>query len=382
MNILYLTTVLPNNKRTGGEIASQAFIETLLKDRHHVKVLGYTRSHDNYIIQSHELSVEVRHIETQKAGYRTLLWFAKAFLLQLPYSVAKYHSQAYINRLRSMFTNHNYDVVILEHSQMGWLLPHVQHAKLIFITQNVEHELYQQQSQEAKGLRKWILEREARLIKPIEAALAKQVNQIWTLTNYDAQSFNDLSHSKKAYSLPIPSSIIAQNSDISKTIDIGLLGTWTWQANLEGLKWFLNKVCPLLPESVSIHIAGKGTEALSASKNVHFLGFVANATAFLQATRVVVIPSTHGGGIQIKTLDAIATGSAIVATSFALRGIENYPDSIHVADTPEHFANKILDSLHMAPVYDTSLIIWSENRRASFRNTLEIALQALSDSSN
>jgi hypothetical protein len=44
--------------------------------------------------------------------------------------------------------------------------------------------------------------------------------------------------------------------------------------------------------------------------------------------KVVAIPTLSGGGIQIKTLDAIASGSAIVATPVALRGISDPPATV------------------------------------------------------
>ncbi len=369
MNILYLTTVLPNKQRTGGELATQAFIK-VLRRHHHVQVLGYTRANDSYTCQPYELSVAERPIETQKAGRYQQLWLAKALLSGLPYSVAKYHSRRYVELIRQQLGQKKYHLIILEHSQLGWLLPYLNHHPVIFNAQNVEYALYQEQSNEATGLRSWLLNREARLMRSLEQTLSEQAQQIWTLTASDAKHFATLAGSQKTRTFGVPSTIESSDAPLSKKIDVGLIGTWTWQANLEGLKWFLQKVCPLLPPSLSVHIAGKGTEALTAPPNVQFKGFVPDAKLFLQEAKVVAVPSTQGGGVQIKTLDAIAVGSSLVVTSLALRGIDDYPTAIHVADTPEVFAKNILTALESAKGVEPSLIHWSQQRRHAFQEAL------------
>jgi hypothetical protein len=61
--------------------------------------------------------------------------------------------------------------------------------------------------------------------------------------------------------------------------------------------------------------------------------------------KVVAIPTLSGGGIQIKTLDAIASGSTIVATPVAMRGISEYPKTVQVAEHSEEFANLLLGAI-------------------------------------
>jgi polysaccharide biosynthesis protein PslH len=376
MNILYLTTVLPNKRRTGGELATQTFIDALRK-HHDVQVIGYTRANDNYVLQPYELSVDERPIETQEAGYYQQLWLVRALMSGLPYSVAKYHSRRYAELVQQQLSRPKYHVIILEHSQLGWLLPYLKNQAVIFNTQNVEYALYAEQSKEAPGLRQWLLKREARLMKVLELNLSNQAQQIWTLTRSDADHFATLAESKKTRVFGIPSAIEPSNTLPSKKMDVGLMGTWTWQANLEGLTWFLQKVCPLLPTTLSIHVAGKGTDTLTAPPNVAFKGFVPDAKVFLQEARVVAVPSTQGGGIQIKTLDAIAVGSSLVVTPIALRGIDNPPAAIHVADTPEAFAKSILAALESARGVEPSLVQWSQQRRHTFQ---EMLLQTLVNS--
>ncbi|MGH3851414.1 MAG: glycosyltransferase family 4 protein, partial [Pseudonocardiaceae bacterium] len=154
---------------------------------------------------------------------------------------------------------------------------------------------------------------------------------------------------------------------------IALIGSWTWKANSEGLKWFLEKVYPLLPPDVAIHVAGSGAQWLvGLYENLRYVGFVDDAQTFLRGAKVVAIPTLSGGGIQIKTLDAIASGSRIVATPLALRGIEDYPETISVAGTDEQFA-ALLRSAVTTPasvVASAKAVEWTVLRNQNFRRDL------------
>jgi polysaccharide biosynthesis protein PslH len=212
VRILYVTTVLPSKQRTGGEIASQMFIHTLSELGHTVKVMGYARQDDVYQNQAHETVVGQRFIETSKAGLHVVSWFARALLQGLPYSAAKYYSRRYVEQLQELQSQ--VDLVILEHSQLGWLLPHLPN-RFIFNTQNLEHELYSQHAASASGIKKWILHREARLIKTMEDALTQQAQQVWTLTRHDTHYF---STHPQVLTLGIPSAIASGDKPSARVI--------------------------------------------------------------------------------------------------------------------------------------------------------------------
>jgi hypothetical protein len=100
--------------------------------------------------------------------------------------------------------------------------------------------------------------------------------------------------------------------------------------------------------------------------------------AFLQGGRVVAVPSTAGAGMQIKTLDAIASGRPVVATSIAMRGIDGAPPTVTVADEPREFADALVsaaraDSAHAAEAAQA----WASERRARFHDQLQSAVSQL-----
>lgn len=381
MKILYLTTVLPSKKTTGGEIASQSFIDALQHNGHEVLILGYQRPDSIFQPKHNEIPIAQRHIETEKSRLYPMLWMSLGLLKNLPYSSAKYYSQKYINQLKTLLKQEKFDVFIIDHAQMAWLAPFINNkAKIIFIAHNIEHEIYLTQLKKSqRQISQHIYQRETDLIKDMEDNLTKTATQVWTFTEYDASYFIKINQASKYFHLP-SSLKTSPHQPAIKNFDIGIIGSWTWKANKLGLNWFLEKVYPHLPTNLSIHIAGLGAEWLRGQySNINYCGFVPNVQTFMAQAKVLAIPSISGGGVQIKTLDAIASGSPLVATPTALRGISEYPSSVIVAEKPEEFANSLVQLLALNTIPDicAEAIAWSENRRSKFLADITYAINNL-----
>lgn len=388
MKILFLTTVLPSHKLHGSEIASQNVIDALNQVGCQVTVVGYGRKEDGDLPRSaQEVLVGDRLVETKRAGWWVVLWMAASFLKKMPYSAAKYWSRQYIDHLRALLQNETYDAVVIDHAQLGWLYPLVQPHKVIFSAHNVEHELYAQNAARSQSsLHRWIYAREARLVQQMENQLACVADEVWALTEHDADYFAEVQRRQgqrhpSVKVLSLPSGFAApQSTAQAKQFDIGIIGSWPWKPNEEGLLWFLERVYPYLPSNLCIHIAGRGADWLvDKYPNIHYRGFVPSAQEFMAQARVVAIPMLSGGGIQIKTLDAIAAGSAIVATPVALRGIAYPPATVRLAETPEAFAQLLIDTV------DSTLTTnalqeaqrWFTHRQQQFIHDIAYSLSAL-----
>lgn len=345
MKVLFLTTVLPRKKRMGSEVASQAIIDALRDNGNDVRVVGYMKKDDSFELSPGEVCVGSRYIETKRSKLYPLYWLTLSFLKRLPYSAAKYWSHVYIENAKSLLAKQEYDAVFIDHSQLGWLLRISElrnvGERVVAIAHNVEHDMYRQFAEaDTNVLGRWIYRREAELVERVEIALANAVKEVWTLTTDDASFFSRIKTNGRVKVLSLPSAIgTATLGNIAKRYDIALIGSWAWRANAEALRWFLDTVYPHLPAKLSISVAGAGASWLAGRyPNIDYCGFVLDAEEFLMQARVVAIPTLSGGGIQIKTLDAIASGSPIVATTLALRGIDDPPRTVAIADTSREFA--------------------------------------------
>ncbi len=383
MHILFITTILPKKKRMGSEVASQCFIDALTQNGYKVSVMAYMRKDDVFELNQQEILIEQRYIETKKAKLYPIIWLILSLLKGLPYSSAKYYSKAYIKKLKKLLAANKYDAVIIDHSQLGWLERFIQDKhKLVAIVHNIEHEIYIDNYKNAGNfMSKWIYKREANLIKQMENQLAAKVKQMWALTEHDAKYFSNLEGAGKVKVYPLPPGMEQlPNKPISKEFDIGLIGSWSWKPNEESLQWFLQNIYPLLSPNLSIHIAGRGVDWISDKyPKINYQGFVPNSQEFMAQARVVAIPTLSGGGIQIKTLDAIASGSFIVATTVALRGISDPPSTVRVAENAEEFANLLTTAVTL-PCTQKSFNEakdWYRKRRNQFLDDIACAINEL-----
>ena len=386
MNILNLTTAIPSKHGTGADIASQHFIDAMKALGHSVVVVGYRRWGDRHSYSEDTIEVGERYIETKAAGFYLLLWAAIALFQQLPYTSAKYYSNRYIQTVKSLLSKHHYDVVILEHSsQLYWLKSAIaDQGKVAVLAHNLEHEIYLERLKDtSNSLARRVYQREARLVKQIEDELAVTSQEIWTLTQHDADYFikSGKINAVRVFELPASAKKPIDPAH-SKTYDIGMIGSWIWKPNADGLRYFFDQVYPHLPSHLSIRVAGRGAEWLSDKyANVQYLGFVPSAEEFLAEARAVAIPSIRGGGTQLKTLEAIGLGLPVVATPFALRGIPTPPTTVQLAESPKQFADYLQTAIAQ-PVTpnDLELVkIWDQNRHTYFLKSVDTALKSLID---
>jgi polysaccharide biosynthesis protein PslH len=384
MKALFLAPTLPSTqKQTGADIACQSFITALVENGYDVTVLGYLRIGET-LSQSNYTAVPVGtcHVETKEAKLSVLLWLFKSFTLNLPYTTARYYSKNYIHAVKKYLSQSNFDVIVLEHNyQIGWIEPYISDkSKLFMIVHNVENQIYQDRANESRNFAvKWLYQRESNLIKDIEDHLTQVAKETWALTDNDARFFASVKGASSVRTLGLPPSLgNLPEIPLDKAYDIGLIGSWIWKPNGDGLRWFFQEVYPLLPKDFMIEVAGRGAEWLEGRfPNVICRGFVPDAKVFMAQSRVIAIPSIAGGGIQIKTLNSIGLGLPIVATHFALRGIDNPPSFVVAAKDPQAFAQALVDLTRASTQKNPGeALAWAEERKESFIQGVKEAINS------
>jgi glycosyltransferase involved in cell wall biosynthesis len=128
------------------------------------------------------------------------------------------------------------------------------------------------------------------------------------------------------------------------------IGSMEWQANEQGVLWFLQKVWPLLlvkyPQA-QFHLAGKGLQKSDPrffQTGVINHGEVPDAEDFMHQHGIMIVPIQAGSGIRIKTLEAMALGVPIVSTTVGAQGLSvEHGRELMLADHPADFAQAIAD---------------------------------------
>ncbi len=365
-----LTTVLPHERRTGGEIVTLAIADALGRAGYSVPIVGYRRA-GAASGPAEFVCAGTRPIETAGAGTRVLPWAVGSLARGIPYSMAKYRSRRYLRAARGALGERP-ALALLDHAQTHFAARELERcgAPVVFVAHNVETEVYRRLAREASSrAHGWIYSREARLMAASESALTRRADQVWALTDDDAALLRLIDPGANVRTLTVASPMSALEPRAPEC-DVALLGTWNWQTNSQGLIWFSQEVVSLLPTGTRVWVAGVGAEWLRGRHpEVSVLGRVADAQEFLSKARVVAVPSTAGGGVQVKTLDAVATGLPVVATRAATRGLAQLPRSVTVADSAREFADALRQSISGngggdRPCRDA--VEWSQARASRF----------------
>jgi glycosyltransferase involved in cell wall biosynthesis len=358
---------------------SQAFIDELRRRGHRVFVVAHRRPGESEPAHPDDLIAGQRPIETGAAGVRAAAWLVRALLRRLPYSAAKYVSRGYRRRLRQALAQ-GPELLVLDHAQTAWTLRTLRRGPAVaYLAHNVEHELYGEQAVERTGPARLLYAREARMIRRLEERALSHASQAWALSNADAATLAAMgAHGRaRAFAVAPAWEPVAAAAEM----DVALLGRWTWAANAIGLSWFVRDVVPHLPPGTGVHIAGDGAEAHAGTPGVTVHGPVPDARRFLAGARAIAIPARAGAGVQVKTLDAIATGRPVVATTRALRGIAGAPPTVRIADDPRAFARGLEQAVAAPPGGDghgaEAARAWVLARRQRFSADLGAAIAAL-----
>src|SRR6185503_2703517 len=132
----------------------------------------------------------------------------------------------------------------------------------------------------------------------------------------------------------------------------------------------------------TLDIAGKGSEALgpwARGPGVRVLGFVQDLEQTLMDAAIFVAPHRFAAGVQNKVLQALASGTPVVATPAVRAGLEPIPDGMmRVSDDADGIAAEVVALLRdpaAASAQGARAYLWVRNQ-FSWRVSL-LALEAI-----
>lgn len=384
MRIAFLTSVVPDgHPTTGYEIANEAIVGALKALGHDVCCIGFQLPRQGE--PSGDAVVLHRgNLENARAGMSERIGFlAGALRRGLPVSASKLGVVSQRACANAVEAAGSFDGVIANSYQMAAAFPGLIAGRPFgYIAHNVEYlSARENASRAGSAVQRFLYKRDARLLHKIEGDLVRDAAWTWTLSEEDARTLGLDDPSAAMLPLAVPH-VEAITRSQSPAFDAGMIGTWTWQPNRVGLDWFLDAVVPLLDDATTIAVAGAVPDGMTVPGNVKLLGRVDSAAGFLALVRAVPLVSRGGTGVQLKTIEALQSGLACIATSSAMRGVANVPDHCRVSDDPGAFAAGLMDTItasrngSLLPA-DNGAHRFREAQTEAMLASLDLGLQAL-----
>ena len=298
-------------------------------------------------ISSRDLT-KVTRMGPLKLALRSL--FAAVATLSL--STLRWHSLRLSIAVASMSDEIPYDVVVLEHSQIA-PLRHAVRARLVCVdTHNVEAELLSNYASSARGWRRSAASYESSRLRKLEATFSRAFDIVVAVSPRDAQWFEAHGESQVVVA---PNGVSDEFFGVSgeRTGGVVFVGHLGWRPNVDAARWMTTEVWPLVAEAAprtSLNLVGKrpSSEVLAlAGSHVSVSPNVPSVIPYLSSARVATAPLLSAGGTRIKILEALASGTPVVATPLGALGLEHLAGpGFRIAETPAAFAENVVELLN------------------------------------
>ena len=169
----------------------------------------------------------------------------------------------------------------------------------------------------------------------------RRADRILAIQTNDANYFNKLlGGSKSIFTVGHITSIDILPLPASPELNIGYLASDN-PLNFISFNWFISDVWqPFRKEfkNVNLSVAGRICERLDITSGIQMMGEFNSVRDFYLHTHLTINPMIVGTGLKIKTIESLAYGRAVICTSVACEGLEDYVGrGIYLANSPEDF---------------------------------------------
>ena len=382
MKILQLTTKPPMPPVDGGTRAMLSATTALLDSGCEVKVLSM--SSGKHGVDWQQMPTHYRdatRFEAVPVDLRaTPAGALSALLTRRSYNIERFRSKTFRQRMEEVLRSETFDVVQLESL---YLMPYVatvrqwSKAAVVLRAHNVEWQIWEQMHRTAPhSPKRWYLGTLARSLQQYEQEHINDCDGVVFISPDDQTAYLRAGlrkpHTVIPYGIEMPQMETDATNNVfdkqeqcelapivaarkrgcegtSHPVKLFHIGAMDWQPNIEAIRWLLDKVWPevhrRMPD-IELHLAGRRMPEWlrqQAPQGVVVEGEVADASRFVAAGDICVVPLLSGSGMRVKIVEAMAHGKPVVATSRAAQGMEcKNGEHILIADNEQEFARQTM----------------------------------------
>ncbi len=256
--------------------------------------------------------------------------------------------------VRQLIDEEHIDVLHVDQLNMMRFVPSDWPGTVILDEHNAVWQVFERLQKGTRNpISRWILAREAQVIRRIEGQACRRAQVVLAVSEEDQRALRAIA----GQAVPIEVVPITVDTAQFQTIwearnpqpdRLLTIGTMFWLPNSEGVMWWLREgyeyLRTLRPDVTYDIVGARPPHALQlvaeqhAGTHVH--GYVPDAKPFWTQAAALAVPLLSGGGVRVKILEAMAMGVPVVSTTIGCEGLD-VRDGEHllVADTPQAFAS-------------------------------------------
>lgn len=236
-----------------------------------------------------------------------------------PLFTAKFNG-GILQRLKRLTTNQRYDLVICDHSQMFLFAKYLDSSIPKFL---ICHDVIYQRISRVNGKLMTYLCK-----KSEQAALNVKNSYVFSFSEKDCNLINEVYGIKANLILDyIDDKIIKSAPYNIKNKEFSMMANWGRSDNIDGLRWFVQNVTPLINEQTVIHIIGSRLPDninFEVNDKVKYVlhGFLEDPYPLISNCQAFISPLFTGAGIKVKVIEALACGVPVIGTDISFEGFD------------------------------------------------------------
>jgi glycosyltransferase involved in cell wall biosynthesis len=332
MKILMLTPYLPYPLLSGGQIRTYNLLKKLAH-KHEITLFALIKddSERQYVAELEKYCKKVKVFNRSKKPF-TIQNVFKALLSSHPFLVIRNHAPHTIKAIEEELSQNHYDLI---HAETFYMMPHLPRTTIptILVEQTIEYLGYESYAKKAPFFLKPLLQLDINKIKKWEKYYWRKCHHLIVMSQ------DDQNYIEEQVEHHAPIDVVSNGVDIEwfnqkkrelPTVPTILsVGTFNWLPNVEAVNFLVRQVWPkikTLVKNAKLKIVGNNPtqqvfDFQKTDTQIEVIGRIPDIRDAFKKSHVLVAPVFSGKGTRYKILEAMASGTPVVATSIAVEGL-------------------------------------------------------------
>jgi len=340
MKILMLTPYLPYPLLSGGQIRSYNLIKKLSK-KHQITLFALIKNdkEKQYVNELEKYCHKVKVFKRSEKPF-TLKNIMKTAFSSFPFLVIRNQAPSIIKAIENELLAKEYDLI---HAETFYMMPNLPESKIptILVEQTIEYLGYENYAKKAPKILQNILNLDVNKIRKWERYYWSKADRLIVMSEDDKEFIAKKLKNKNKISVVANGVDTAwfeeKKGKLNNHPTILSVGTFKWLPNREAVDFLVQKVWPQIkkeiPNAELLIVGNAPTEKVinygKEDKQINVAGRVEDIRDAFKSSHVLVAPVFSGKGTRYKILEAMASGTPVVASKIAVEGLD-LKEGVHV----------------------------------------------------
>ncbi len=357
MKILWVKTDFLHPPTKGGHIRTLQMLRQLHK-RHEIHYAAFEDPHNpegsQHAPEYSTRAYPIPHRVIPKLSPRFAGQVAAGLVSPMPVACARYRSATMRDQIARLVREQDFDAKVCDFIFPAINIPDL--SGWVLFQHNVETIIWERHAQSGRtSAHRAYFARQAKRMLAWERSVCRSAAHVVAVSQTDEQIMRSRFGIRDT-------SWVATGVDLAyfkrppapvQEHDLVFVGSMDWMPNVDGIRWFLAEVLPLIraqKPDCRLAIVGREPPASLAAEAkdglVSITGTVPDVRPYLWNAAVSIVPLRVGGGTRLKIFEAMAAGTAVVSTTIGAEGLPvRHGETIRIADSAEAFAAECLHLL-------------------------------------